>query len=387
MPTLRQKLGVTAIALLLSGCSYGDRLFGWNSTNQSGDSTKFQIAPAASETNPEPTVTAMPLQPAGGAGTQTSTSTVVGQKVQGLRGDLQRLEGNLASRQQQLAQTRQTQEHDATTYFGLIAAIDSRLQIGTTPGNPELVAQWNQAQSSLDRMSDDIAQLNSLANVAAGDSSFGAYLLDATHAAYSLQGAVDEDHRQLHQIETETNATMARIDQLLNSLSQDINRQSGYVAGERSNLVTLSLAIQNGQLYGPSFANRNFTAASAPAAAAAPAPARSSVASAAPAAAAPGDRPLVIIRFDKPDVPYEQALYTAVSRALERKPTATFDIVAVSPNAGTPAQVAVNSNASRQNAENVMRSLTNMGLPGERVSLSATMSPDVDANEVRLFVR
>ena len=76
-----------------------------------------------------------------------------------------------------------------------------------------------------------------------------------------------------------------------------------------------------------------------------------------------------------------------MSRALERKPSAQFTIQAVAPNAGSAGDVAVNTNASRQNAENVLRSLTNMGLPADRVSLSATMSPDIASNEVRIFVR
>ena len=52
-----------------------------------------------------------------------------------------------------------------------------------------------------------------------------------------------------------------------------------------------------------------------------------------------------------------------------------------------PPEVAVNTNASRQNAEKVLRSLTNMGMPADRVSLSATMSPDIQSNEVRIYVR
>jgi len=117
-----------------------------------------------------------------------------------------------------------------------------------------------------------------------------------------------------------------------------------------------------------------------------PLPARH--AEAAPKPAAPtGNRPLVVIRFDRPNVTYEEALYTAISRALERKPSATFELVAVAPSAGTAAQVAVNSNASKHNAEDVMRSLTNMGLPADRVTLSATTSGDVRSNEVRIYVR
>ena len=51
-----------------------------------------------------------------------------------------------------------------------------------------------------------------------------------------------------------------------NALSDEITRQSAYVAGERNNLVTLALAIQNGQLYGPSLANRQVAPAAAVAA-------------------------------------------------------------------------------------------------------------------------
>ena len=81
----------------------------------------------------------------------------------------------------------------------------------------------------------------------------------------------------------------------------------------------------------------------------------------------PGDRPLVIIRFDRPNVNYQQALYNAVSQALSRKPTATFDLMAISPSQGTAAQVALNSAAAKRNAEDVLRTLTDMGVPGSRV--------------------
>lgn len=389
-----------AAALVLSGCSYTNNLLDWatgstSPTNTSSSSTtSIPIAPSAAESNPEPTVTAMPLTgSATGPATfaPSSGTTFVGLKVESLRSELAQLQGNIGRHQQELAADRQSLAGSAQTYFATIASINARLQSGTTPGNPQLVAQWGQAQSILDQLDSGVARLNSLSNEVASDSSFGNYLLNEVRSAYNLQGGIESDRDQLHQIETQTTAALAQVDQLLNALSDEITRQSGYVASERNNLVTLALAIQNGQLYGPSLANRQFTgAAAAPPAVASRAPARAAAPSAPSRAAAPisgDDRPLVVIRFDQPNVDYEQPLYTAVSRALERKPSATFTIQAVAPNAGTAADVAVNTNASRQNAENVLRSLTNMGLPADRVSLSATMSPDVQANEVRVYVR
>ena len=94
-----------------------------------------------------------------------------------------------------------------------------------------------------------------------------------------------------------------------------------------------------------------------------------------------------MIRFDRTTVNYQQALYTAVSRALERRPDASFDLVAVSPSGGSTAQAALDTGKSWKNAQEVLRALTDMGLPPSRVSLSATTAADTSSNEVRLFVR
>ena len=98
-------------------------------------------------------------------------------------------------------------------------------------------------------------------------------------------------------------------------------------------------------------------------------------------------RPLVVIRFDGPNVEYAQALYNAVSRALERRPSATFDLVAVAPNSGNVAQVTVAASTSKRNAESVLRSLSDMGLPLDRVRLSAMTSGRASTNEVHIYVR
>ena len=408
----RSKFLGLAVAFALSGCSYANNALDWasdsftgsssdttttaTSTSTSSGGTTVAIAPSRAESNPLPTINAAPL-PSGGfvAAPATTGTTFVGMKVAALKAEYGQFQGNLAQHQQELQAIRQAQGSNGQAYFNTIAAINARLQVGTTPGNPQLVAQWGQAQSTLDRMNSDVARLNALSNSVASDSSFGNYLLNEVRSAYSLQGGIDSDRDQLRQVENQTIAGLTTVNQLLNNLGDEIGRQSGYIANERNNLVTLALAIQNGQLYGPSLANRNFAQSPSPApaiASAAPAP-RPAPRPAAPRASAPTssigseDRPLVVIRFDQPNVDYEQPLYTAVSRALERKPSATFTIQAVAPNAGSAADVAVNTNASRQNAENVLRSLTSMGLPADRVSLAATMSPDIQSSEVRIFVR
>ncbi len=93
------------------------------------------------------------------------------------------------------------------------------------------------------------------------------------------------------------------------------------------------------------------------------------------------------IRFDRANVPYQQALYSAIGRVLERRPNAVFDLVAVAPSAGGPARVALNTNKSRRFADGVLRSLMDMGLPPSRVAVSGKTSPAARTNEVHLYLR
>ena len=95
----------------------------------------------------------------------------------------------------------------------------------------------------------------------------------------------------------------------------------------------------------------------------------------------------MIIRFDRDDVAYEQPLYRAVSEALNRRPQAVFDLVAVSPSRGNPAERQIAANRARDHAEEVLRTLVNLGLPPNRISLTASATGDAADSEVHLFVR
>ena len=308
------------------------------------------------------------------------TGTLVGQKAGQLRGELQRLKGMLGQQNGQLQQIRQTTTNNAQRYHGTVAAITARLQLGTTPGNPILVNQWNAAQAELDRISGDIATMNSLANQIASNSSLAAYVLESARAAYGLTGAIDEDHRQLALLEDETNRAVVLIDRLLSEINEDVARQTSYVAGERSNLTTLASSIKNGELHGSSLMARAFAVgAQGPSFSTSSTPRRGFVAG--------GRQPLVVIRFDRPDVPYQQALYTAVSKTLQVRPQANFDLVAVTPTRGSASEQAMAQSTIKKHTNNVLKALMDMGLSASRISLSASSSNASVSNEVHIYIR
>jgi hypothetical protein len=306
---------------------------------------------------------------------QTS-DTFVGKKVADLRQDLEKLQQSVAKHNQTLQQLRQQTIQSARNYHERVARINTRLQVGTTPGNPELVRMWNNAQANLEKVDRVVSRMNELANRASSTSALAAFLLDSVEASYSLSGAIEKDHEQLKVLEDATNRTVVLVDRLLNELSEDVARQNDYLQRERSNLSTLSLAVKNGEFYGRSLANQAY-GQPAP-----PEPAQGD-----PASKVGSQQPLVVIRFDSKDVQYEKPLYNAVSRALDRRPQAAFDVVAVAPQSNQQAETSLNRAKVRRYAERVLRSLNEMGLPPNRVRLSATTSANVQANQVQVYVR
>ncbi len=301
------------------------------------------------------------------------TGTAVGQKVTELKADLARLQDTLRSQSGHQQALHADIESNAAAYQAITGAISGKLQVGTTPGNPGLVQAWQQAQQNLNAVETDIGQMNALSNEIAGNAAYVSFLQDSVRAAFGVSGAVDEDHRQLRMLQDQVAQTNVDVDRLLSLISQDVARQNEYLATERSNLTALASGVSKGDFLGATLASSTV-----------PAPAQPTWP---PGAGAATGRPLVTIRFDRPNVNYEQALYQAARKALEVRPNAAFDVVGLAPASGAAAQQALNGDIARTNADRVVRSLLSMGLPADRVSSGQSNDPNIQSNEVRIYVR
>jgi hypothetical protein len=98
-------------------------------------------------------------------------------------------------------------------------------------------------------------------------------------------------------------------------------------------------------------------------------------------------RPYVVIRFTESSVDYEKALSEAVKRAVARKPNLAFDLVAVTPRAGTAEDLADLTEKAHAEAAAVMKSLSALGIGPERVSMMTWTGQPTDVNEIRLYIR
>jgi|WetSurMetagenome_2_1015567.scaffolds.fasta_scaffold98702_1 hypothetical protein len=367
----------------LAGCADVDSmLFGDSSSepetpatytaNNTAAPAPAYTAPATSEAQSTAmgtaaTITPVTIEPGNDSGTAVSKT------IASLRSQVSALQGSLMGNAQRYSDLRTSGASAATAYHEARARITTRLQMGTTRGNPELVSEWNRAQSALDQMAGNINGFNALGASVASDASTAHYSLDQIGATFNVSGAVDEDHRQLSVLQDETNQSIVLIDRLLTEVSADVQRQTAYVANERANLTTLASAIKNGELYGADLAS----------------PMMAATGNGAPRTSnfTYSGTPLVVIRFDHSDVDYQQILYAALTQALQTRPGAAFSIVAVSPTRGTATSVSLAQTAAHRHAQDVMRSMTDMGVPASRLAVASATDPGVTSSEVRVFVR
>ncbi len=312
-----------------------------------------------------------------------TSDTMVSRKIGSIHQELGELQSDLAKLSERLLMLERVNQEKAANYYADTATISTQLQSGTTPGNPRLLQKLANAQDSLDNLAKNVNDFNDLAIEVTKAGSVASYLLEGTRAAYGLTGAVEEDHVQLAQLEDSVNNTVIIIDRIQNNVNDDITRASAYLTTERSNLRTMSLAVADGDLFGKALSNRPFTSS-------AKQTETVNLAKTSDSAQAPSDsnpRPLVKIRFDKADINYEQPVYLALTEAMEKYPNSRFELVAVHPSEGNAAQVAIESTKSRRNAEKVLRSMTQMGLPMDKLDISYTSSDAVKDNEVHIYIR
>ena len=220
---LRVPRSALVLAIVLSGCEQGGVF-------------TAPAAPPQANTNP--------------AITQTGTQTVR-KTIEQLRSDQAALNSGIAAQQGQFNTTRAQLASDARTYSGLVSGITSRLQAGTTPGNPDLVNQWNAAQGRLDAVTLGVGALNSLASQVTTQASVAGYLLENVRLTLMVGGATDADHRSLRAIESETRRSMQQIDRLIADLNAEIARENTFLGRERTNLATLSYSVNIGRLGAP----------------------------------------------------------------------------------------------------------------------------------------
>ena len=356
-------------------------------------------------------------------------------KIANLTSEKDQLKKLVESRKDSLQAMRNETNTAVSDYRNSVAKINAKLQVGTTPGNPELMDEWKNARAKLERVNNLSFDIKRLVSDVEADQSMVDYMIGSIQASYNISGTTEDEHKQLKSLEDEVRQIGASISTFARKIDAEAERQQSYVSIEKNNLNDVAFNIKNSKPQGTGaaptdyFANGGSVFSSdasyqaflretseqeygyTPHTSSTPrqqrqsyvvprfddeapvAPSRAQTTSVERASVGPqlppppssimknatnvSSRPLVVVQFDRPNVDFEEPLYQALSRALERNPSATFEVSGVAPQ-GKP------NTTAKKNVKAVMNALTDMGLPASRVAM--TMATDnVKFDEVRIY--
>ncbi|MBY0292894.1 MAG: hypothetical protein K2W92_06380 [Alphaproteobacteria bacterium] len=133
------------------------------------------------------------------------------------------------------------------TYHLIVSKIEAKLQLGTTPSNPQLVALEDKALQRLDQIEGMIAHMDELAIGFFADSQQVETLSFQIEDALHLPGAVDEDHAHLFVMSEELKKVSLAITQVRTILIANATRQKEWLSSERIRFATLSSSISKGK--------------------------------------------------------------------------------------------------------------------------------------------
>ena len=118
------------------------------------------------------------------------TGTFVGQKVISFRNELTQLQNAIRTNNSELQKIRTAVISNASQYHKTVGAIEAKLQVGTTPGNPQMYALLQSAQNNVQQMNVNSNALQQLSARVTSDASVVNNLLDSIRATFSISGAV-----------------------------------------------------------------------------------------------------------------------------------------------------------------------------------------------------
>ena len=299
------------------------------------------------------------------------TGTFVGGKINQFRSDLASIQTAISSHNNDYLRFKDLVDEQTTVYQGLSSAIRSRLQIGTTPGNPILVGQWNDASRALEDIQNNVNNLQIVNNRVTADSALIGHLQNAINSSFYISGAIDEDHNQLKVLRDDVDRTKVLYDRLLNELQDRITREINILNDERQYMKNLAEDVEMGgfgkSISSPPTGEKTINSNSSQEIKLAP---------------INYDNAIVVLKFDDDATDYAAGLFETISSTLEQQPSATFEVVAVSPTGGASFAA-----RARERASEIMTKITEMGVPADRLTLTSSNSSSAQAEEVHIYVR
>ena len=324
-----------------------------------------------------------------------NTGTVVGRKVAEFRNELNQIRSQLNKDSETLVKLRADVTANITKYNEIMAAMETKLQLGTTPANPKMVALYNNAQNVLQENETSVEGLNALSADTAALGTQLAALISSVRETYAVPGALDEDHANLRVLENGAEQTAVAVKNMMAEVMIDSAQQKSATQNARTRLLGMNGAIAHG-----SFGLDNAVILVQPQAIQPQprpqtvkqplpkinAPVKASVKSKAPLkAAAPvktvKNAPLFKVEFNAENINYKKDLESAINKALAANAQAKFKVEAVN-----PLKTAATADSKKYAAE-VFAEMINLGIAPEDITIISRAGSDVKTPFVNVYTK
>lgn len=103
--------------------------------------------------------------------------------------------------------------------------------------------------------------------------------------------------------------------------------------------------------------------------------------------AEPSGTALVVVRFNQPQVYYDQQLYSAISKAVAIKPDLLFEVVSYAPATGNPTTDQQWQALAGSHTRGVIDTMVGMGVPMARITVTGQSRSGLRYDETHVFVR
>ena len=129
-----------------------------------------------------------------------SSGSFVGKKVNEFTAEYNNIRTQVNKNAEELLKLQQDIYTSDEAYREIISSIEDRLEVGTTPSNPDLVASLAKAQENLGVLDSSIHRLSQISSNTIAEKEKLLALASTVNATYGIPGAYDEDHADLNEI-------------------------------------------------------------------------------------------------------------------------------------------------------------------------------------------
>lgn len=381
MHALRHTLLIAAISTAMAGCSSveGFLLPEDNAPRETIPVDQSSAAPVSTQTasremldlNQQAYDLSNALATSGSAG-------YVSNAISTLESGVNYFENAYGQRRSNYAQLQDNITSSAKAYLDIVSDIRAKLQVGTTPGNPQLLSQLNSARVALDSLGSRVINLRELNNDIDRDLSQATFLKQMGRNAQYIQGSSQSDLDRIQATLLRLDRSTRTMETMRDSANRLIERQQGLEQIHRNELNLLNQIIYRG-VNAESFSFRpdELSQGNAPlnatsGAMATPAIQVSSLADNAATQPAAGKAELLSLTLNGKKKGFEEALYGAIEKAHKANTDVTFSLKGLYPTGKTKAETKKFQTQAQKDADTVLASMVEMGVPASRVTVSVS---------------